>query len=194
MITLYAQKYGLKCVASVLLVIGITLGSSGMYMVLKAQLAQVLLDSAWQQSIEQGERIKPWSWADTYPVGKINVAKHDEELVVLYGTSGRVLAFGPGLQSGSALPNQVGNTVIAAHRDTHFSFLKDVEINDVLEVQDSSGHIQQYRVGNIAIADEDEAQWMEEKNALMLTMITCYPFNEISERSKQRYIVQAFSI
>ncbi len=194
MITTLVHKYGLKCIASMLLVLGITLGSSGMYLVLKAKVAQVLLDSAWQQSIEQGERVKPWAWADTYPVGKINVAKHDEELVVLYGTSGRVLAFGPGLQSGSALPNQVGNTVIAAHRDSHFSFLQDVEVDDLLEVQDSSGHVQQYRVGNIAIANDDEMHWMEEKNDLMLTMITCYPFNQISERTKQRYIVQAFSI
>ena len=49
----------------------------GAYMYAKAQLAQVLLQSAWDQTRAGGVPVRPWPWADTHPVARIIVpGKH----------------------------------------------------------------------------------------------------------------------
>jgi sortase A len=56
---------------------------------LKAQLAQVLLRRAWAETQATGRPVKPWSWADTWPVARLSVPRHDVDLIVLAGASGR---------------------------------------------------------------------------------------------------------
>jgi len=95
----------------------------GSYIFAKAELAQWLIASAWQQSTSSDRtQIKPWPWADTWPVARLEMAKHDIDQYVLAGTSGESLAFGPGHIFASAEPTEQGNTVIAAHRDTLLHF------------------------------------------------------------------------
>jgi len=40
--------------------------------------------------------VKPWSWADTWPVARIEVKRLHASAIVLAGSSGQALAFGPG--------------------------------------------------------------------------------------------------
>ncbi len=40
---------------------------------MKAEVSQILLDRAFTQSIATGENIKPWGWADTWPVAQVRV-------------------------------------------------------------------------------------------------------------------------
>ena len=66
-------------------------------MPIKAQLSQLLIRHAWHESTYSGEYVKPWSWADTYPVMRLQAPSQEEDLIVLAGDTGNVLAFGPGL-------------------------------------------------------------------------------------------------
>jgi sortase A len=108
------------------------------YIHLKAELSQVLIYNSWEQLLKDGNitNAKPWSWADTYPVAKISSLKHGEDIYVLNSTSGEALSFGPGHYTNTPLPANDGDSVIAGHRDTHFKFLKDVDIGDIFEVKD----------------------------------------------------------
>ena len=94
------------------------------YIHTKAQLAQVLLETAWAETVHGDKEVKPWPWADTWPVGRLSVPGLGVHRIVLAGTNGSSLAFGPGHFFNSPLPGDDGNSLIAGHRDTHFSFLK----------------------------------------------------------------------
>ncbi|MFW8121104.1 hypothetical protein, partial [Klebsiella pneumoniae] len=51
--------------------IGLILFGQGAYIHGKALLAQVLLERAFARTIATGQPVKPWSWADTWPVARI---------------------------------------------------------------------------------------------------------------------------
>src|SRR5205823_517148 len=75
---------------------GLVLFGQGVYIHAKALLAQVLLDRAFTETITTGRDVKPWSWADTWPVARIEVKRIGASAIVLAGSSGQALAFGPG--------------------------------------------------------------------------------------------------
>src|SRR6476469_6161733 len=54
---------------------GLVLFSQGAYIHAKALLAQVLLQRAFTETIATGRDTKPWSWADTWPVARIEVKR-----------------------------------------------------------------------------------------------------------------------
>ena len=79
-----------------LAITGLALFGQGAYIHAKALVAQVLLERAFDESIASGHPVKPWSWADTWPVARIEVKRLHASTIVLAGTSGQALAFGPG--------------------------------------------------------------------------------------------------
>ena len=163
------------------------------YIYLKAELAQILIGRAWERVLVDGDtsQAKPWSWADTYPISKITSTKHKKSLYVLEGTSGEALAFGPGHYLGTALPAQNGDSVIAGHRDSHFSFLKDTQIGDTFDVQNYKGSKASYEIEQISIIDSSKEDIKIEKDSNRLQLITCYPFDAVSSRGVYRYVAYA---
>jgi sortase A len=105
---------------------GLVLFGQGAYMHAKALLAQVLLARAFATTIATGQPTKPWSWADTWPVARIEVKRLNASAITLAGSSGQALAFGPGHVELTPDAGERGVAVYAAHRDTHFNFLRDV--------------------------------------------------------------------
>src|SRR3954454_11788880 len=79
----------------VLAIVGLILFGDGAYIHAKAWLAQVLLERAFDRSIATGQAVKPWAWADTWPGARIEVKRIGASAIVLDGTSGQALAFGP---------------------------------------------------------------------------------------------------
>jgi len=75
---------------------GLLLFGQGAYIHAKAIVAQVLLKRAFATSVATGKDVKPWSWADTWPVARIAVPRLKADAIVLAGSSGQALAFGPG--------------------------------------------------------------------------------------------------
>ena len=54
----------------------------------KAWPAQLLLERAFASGIETGRPTKPWPWADTWPVARIEVKRIGAAAVVLAGSDG----------------------------------------------------------------------------------------------------------
>lgn len=180
-------------VFSAIMITGCWQFGSGSYIYTKAYLAQYFLSNAWSKTLQGEIKVKPWSWADTYPVAKIIFNNTQEDYIVLAGASGRTLAFGPGHISRTPLPGNGGNSVMAGHRDTHFTILKDVKLGDEITVQTPSNKIH-YRIINILILDQSQTEIMQDYGVELLTLITCYPFNAIHAGGPQRYVVVAESI
>src|SRR5882757_3369108 len=62
---------------------GLILFGQGAYIHAKALLAQVLLERAFNTTIATGLQTKPWSWADTWPVARIEVKRLHARAIVL---------------------------------------------------------------------------------------------------------------
>ena len=164
----------------------------GVYIYAKAQLAQYLIAAAWQQAETEHGKVIPWAWADMWPVAKLEVAEHDIEQYVLAGTSGESLAFGPGHVFASASPTAVGNTIIAAHRDTHFSFLQHIQKGELISISSASGDQRDYVVQDMRVVDKNDVAWLYEYGSdYQLSLVTCYPFNAIQPGGDLRFVVRA---
>ncbi len=163
----------------------------GAYIPAKAWLAQELMQRAWQRSDGEDDHQAPWPWADTWPIARLSANAGEVDLIVLAGGSGRTLAFGPGHLSASALPGDMGNSVIAGHRDTHFAFLRDVEMGDTLVIERFSGRKHLYKVVGIDVVDSRRGSLLLDTDVPVLTLVTCYPFEAEEAGGPMRYVVAA---
>jgi sortase A len=178
-------------VVACLLCLGFWQLGQGAYIPAKAWLAQELMVRAWLHSNADGNRHVPWPWADTWPVARLSAKSGDINLVILAGGSGRTLAFGPGHLSASALPGDTGNSVIAGHRDTHFSFLRDVEVGESIVIERASGRRYYYEVIGIDIVDSRRGSLLLDTEEAILSLVTCYPFDAVEAGGPLRYVVTA---
>jgi sortase A len=110
---------------------------------------------------------------------------------VLAGGSGRTLAFGPGHLSASADPGTQGNSVIAGHRDTHFSFLKDLALGESLWIETVDGQQHRYTVVDLDVVDSRRSSLLLDSDDSMLSLVTCYPFSSTITGGPLRYVVTA---
>jgi sortase A len=156
----------------------------------KAQLAQVLLERAFSQSIASGVPVKAWSWADTWPVARIKIQRIQASAFVLHGGSGEALAFGPALLNETSRIGERGAAVISAHRDTHFAFLKDVVAGDRISITRDDGLVFTYRVTGTSIVDWNKSGIDRHASGFNLVLSTCYPFGAITP-GPLRYLVHA---
>ena len=162
----------------------------GAWIPAKAKLAQVLLEDAWQKTQLTQRPTKPWPWADTWPVAKLTAPTHQKSFVVLEGATGEAMAFGPGRVTNGTHPKSL-NTVLAAHRDTHFSFLKDLKRGDALTLQSTTGESYEYTVSDLAVVHETQTEVLLPTEQATLTLITCYPFDALNPGGPLRYVVRA---
>ena len=174
-----------------LLALGFWQLGQGAYIPAKAWLAQELMQRAWLRVTAGEDRATPWPWADTWPVARLTMRARDIDLIVLAGGSGRTLAFGPGHLSASAMPGDVGNAVIAGHRDTHFAFLREVQPGERLGVESFGGVNSVYEVIDTAIVDSRTGSLVLDTDLSMLTLVTCYPFDALEPGGPLRYVVTA---
>jgi sortase A len=180
-------------IASIAIAGALSFGN-GMWMYAKAQYAQFLLERAWQRTLRGERDVRPWSWADTSPVAKIEFPRQRRTYIVLAGASGRTLAFGPGHVDGSAPPETSGNCVISAHRDTQFAVLRDLSDGDEIVLQTRDGRSIRYRVRERRIANSVDTSVLEPSRGRILTLITCFPFDAIRPGGPLRYVVVAAAV
>src|SRR3954465_526148 len=154
-------------------VAGLILFGQGGYIHAKALLAQVLLERAFTESIASGRETKPWSWADTRPVARIGGKRIDASTIVLAGSSGQALAFGPGHVENTPDAGERGVAVYSAHRDTHFAFLKNVVVGDELDVTRSDCKQFHYQVDATSVLRFDTSGIDPFSNAYELVLSTC---------------------
>jgi len=174
----------------VLAVIGLILFGQGVYIHAKAQVAQVLLERAFEKTIATGHATKPWSWADTWPVARIEVKRLRASTIVLAGSSGQALAFGPGHVERTPEAGERGVAVYSAHRDTHFAFLKNVVIGDEINVTRHDGRTFRYRVDATSVVRFDASGIDPLTGGHQLVLSTCWPFDALTQ-GPERYLVHA---
>lgn len=175
-------------------IFGVLTFGHGAYLFAKAQLAQVLLARAWARTIHGERDVKPWRWADTWPVARIEFPRQRQSYIVLSGASGRTMAFGPGHVDGTAMPDESGNCAISAHRDSQFAVLREVKVGDPIVIQTRSGAPIRYRVVSHRVISMFDTSPLEPSRGRILTLITCYPFDAIRPGGPLRYVVIARAV
>ena len=173
-----------------LALIGMLLFGQGAWIHAKARLAQVLLERAFTETIATGHPTKPWSWADTWPVARIDVKRLNASVIVLAGSSGQALAFGPGHVELTADAGERGVAVYSAHRDTHFRFLKDVAPGDEIDITRSDGKTFRYRADSSSIVRFDASGIDPLTDGHELVLSTCWPFDALTP-GPDRYLLHA---
>ena len=176
--------------ALVLALAGLVLFGQGVYIHAKALLAQVLLQRAFAATIETGHATKPWSWADTWPVARIEIKRLHASAIVLAGSSGQALAFGPGHVELTPDAGERGVAVYSAHRDTHFRFLKDVAIGDEIAITRSDGKVFRFRADASSVVRFDAPGIDPLSNGTELVLSTCWPFDAVTP-GPMRYLLHA---
>jgi len=181
----------LPWLAGLLLVAGALQFGQGVWIHAKAELAQILIERAWARTLAGESMVKPWPWADTWPVAKLEVPARGTSLLVLAGASGRTIAFGPGHQHGTPLPGAPGNSVIGGHRDTHLGFLRHLRKGDTVRIQRADGLRVSYRVAATDVLDKRDTWVMRNTAGTRLTLVTCWPFDALRAGGPERYVVIA---
>ena len=184
----------LRCVALALLLIGATQFGHGAWIQGKAWLAQLLIAQAWARTLAGEREVRPWPWADTWPVARLSAPSLGIERYVLAGADGSALAFGPGHLAGTPLPGASGNSVIGGHRDTHLAFLRLLQAGDQLRVERADGSQVAYRVEHASVLHKGDVWVAKQEGPDRLTLVTCFPFDALRAGGAQRYVVFAFEL
>jgi len=163
----------------------------GVWIHVKAHLAQHLLQRAWARTVAGERDVKPWPWADTWPVARLKAPAHGVDVIVLAGVSGRTLAFGPGHAAGSAAPGAAGTAIVSGHRDTHFAFLARVRAGETLSMEVPGRPPVVFRVSETRVVDARTAVVLSSDAVSGLVLVTCYPFDAITAGGPLRYVVTA---
>jgi len=176
------------------LIVGLWQIGEGSWIYAKARLAQYLLQRAWARTLAHETSVKPWPWADTWPVARLTVPAYGVDQIVLNGAYGRTLAFGPGYAESSAFPGSNGTTILTGHRDTHFQFLKRLRQHDEIIIETVGGKSLRYQILDRRIVDSREVSIKLDPEWDRLILVTCYPFDAIAAGGSLRYVVTAGSI
>lgn len=184
----HLEKIVFACIAALALV-GLSFLGNGLYIKAKAELSQILLKRAFAAEL-RGEDAKPWPWADFTTEAEVRAPRIGAAAIVLAGASGEALAFGPGWLTDTPQPGDEGTAVIAAHRDTHFRWLKDIRPGDLIEVRRRDGKVVTFRAGHGRVARWDQNGIDPAAPGRHLALATCWPF-DAATRGPLRYILDA---
>ena len=110
--------------------------------------------------------------------------------IVLHGGSGEALAFGPGHLEGTPKPGEQGASVISAHRDTHFRFLREIRAGDEIQVTRSDGAIYWFRIASMEVVPWDASGIDPQREGYWLVLSTCWPLDAATP-GDLRYVVHA---
>ena len=129
---------------------------------------------------------------DRDPLAVVRIDRLNIEGPVFVGTDKKTLDFGIGIVKGTAMPGEVGNMALSAHRDSFFRPLKDIIVGDRIEMSTDAGQ-QDFEVTNISIVDSQDISVLDHTDTTVLTLITCHPFY-YEGYAPDRFIVRAIPV
>lgn len=133
-----------------------------------------------------------WSLPAAAPdgmIGRIAIDRLGVSVVVQEGSDGPTLRRAAGHIAGTALPGQLGNIGIAAHRDTFFRPLRNIRRDDVITLTTLRGEYR-YRVVSTKIVNPEDVAVLNPDGHEILTLVTCYPFYFVGS-APNRFIVRS---
>lgn len=123
------------------------------------------------------------------PLGRIEIPRVGVSAIVEDGESNSTLAESVGHVPGTADPGQRGNAALAAHRDTYFRNLEDIQNGDEIYFTTVTA-IFKYRVDEVSVVPPTDMSVLAPSDDSRLTLITCYPFHYVGPAPK-RFVVTA---
>jgi LPXTG-site transpeptidase (sortase) family protein len=123
------------------------------------------------------------------PIGRIDIPRLHLSVAILEGTATQTLRVAAGHINGTALPGTAGNICIAAHRDTLFRPLREVQPRDAIIITTTYGTFR-YIVNRLEIISPSDVRVLRPTADQELTLITCYPFTYLGPAPK-RLVVHA---
>lgn len=126
-------------------------------------------------------------------IGRIKVPRLGVSAIVMEGVGKKTLRRGAGHIPDTAMPSEeAGNVGIAAHRDSFFRGLKDIQEDDTIELTTLEGTFR-YKVEWTKIVKPDDTSVLAPTDDAALTLVTCYPFYYVGS-APERFIVRAHKI
>jgi sortase A len=122
-------------------------------------------------------------------IGEIRIPRLGLVAIIAQGESPRVLRRAVGHLADTPLPGDLGNVVLAGHRDTFFRALKQIQAGDAITLNTPSGSFE-YLVEWSAIVGPGDVAVMQSTRRRSLTLITCYPFSYVGP-APERFVVRA---
>lgn len=122
-------------------------------------------------------------------IGRVEVPRLNIAAVVRSGVDDKTLKRAVGHVPDTALPGELGNVGIAAHRDTFFRNLRGVRIGDTIRMVTPAGTYE-YRVDSLKIVWPTNVEVLDPTPEPSLTLVTCFPFDYVGSAPK-RFIVRA---
>jgi sortase A len=112
------------------------------------------------------------------------IPKINMDAIVVEGSSRRALSDGPGHMKETAMPGEIGNAVITAHRDTFFRHIYELIKGDQIQVR-RNGRTFTYEVTGKKIVMPEDLSVIKPTTDAQLTLITCYPTYYIGPAPKR---------
>lgn len=145
-----------------------------------------ILDEKRDVSTEETEDIIEDTKIMNQVIGRIEIPKIKLSLPILEGTSSSNLNKGTGHLTGTNLPGEVGNVVIAAHRGYSygklFNRLEELDIGDDIIINYSNKNYQYKVYKTMVVEPADISVLNQNSKDKVLTLITCTPLGEPTHR------------
>ena len=157
----------------------------------KALLAQVLLERAFAQTLATGQAVKPWSWADTWPVARVSVPRLGAERDRARRSE----------RAGARLRSRPGRAHAAGRRARHRGLFRAPRhslriswatwsLGDEISVTRRDGRDVRFRVTGTAVVRWDASGIDPSSDGRRLALVTCWPLDATWPGSL-RYVVYA---
>ena len=182
-----------RLAAWVLLATGLIALGYAAYVVADAHAYQATERKRLEQARNNAVVVPPSNTVTALPegevIGEIQIRRLGLTAVVAQGESAATLQRAVGHLSDTALPGELGNVVLAGHRDTFFRPLKGVRPGDAITLKTQEGDFE-YLVESSAVVRPSNIQVLEPTGGRTLTLITCFPFSYVGS-APDRFIVRA---
>jgi LPXTG-site transpeptidase (sortase) family protein len=169
----------IKCIRGILLACSVSL---------LAYCGYVLIDSWVFQQAERNHLNQLLTARRQAPGIRANLTA-PSPAIVMEGAGKTILRRAAGHIPGTALPGEVGNIGISAHRDTYFRPLRNIERNDIITLTTAVAEYR-YRVLSTKVVSPYDLAVLNPTADQSLTLVTCYPFYFVGA-APSRFIVRA---
>ena len=148
-------------------------------------------ESENETEVSDAPPLEPLNQADfpsgIIPIGILTIDSIDLRLPVMEGVKEPELRIAPGRVPQTANVGEIGNAVIAGHRNftfgSMFNRLGEVENGDIIGFQAMSGEIMTFEVFEILeITPDNQIAFIQPKNESIITLYTCTPIREATYR------------
>jgi sortase A len=122
-------------------------------------------------------------------IGRMEIPRLGLSVAIFEGTNKSTLRHAAGHIPGTALPGLPGNFGVAAHRDTLFRPLRQIQLHDRITLTTMRGEYY-YGVVSTRVVNPYNVEVLDASDDEILTLITCYPFDFVGS-APSRFVVRA---